>query len=73
MNLNHNIDDWAVFKDCTAKFTSSFLDVKIWAFTFVLTPIFTFTEKYLFADWEFLKWLTVFIMLDLVTGVAKSD
>ena len=72
MNLNHNIDDWAVFKDCTAKFTSSFLDVKIWAFTFVLTPIFTFTEKYLFADWEFLKWLTVFIMLDLVTGVAKA-
>jgi len=72
MNLNHNIDDWAVFKDCATKFIISFLDVKIWAFTFVITPLFAFTEKYLFADWEFLKWLTVFIMLDLVTGVAKA-
>ena len=72
MNLNHNIDDWAVFKDCATKFMTSFIDVKIWAFTFVITPLFAFTEKYLFADWEFLKWLTVFIMLDLVTGIAKA-
>jgi len=72
MNLNHNIDDWQVFKSCAIKFATSFTDIKIWVFTFVITPLFAFTEKYLFADWEFLKWLTVFIMLDLITGVAKA-
>lgn len=74
MNImkGHNIDDWSVFRDCAVKFASNFIDTKIWLFTFVLTPIFTFTQKYLFADWEFLKYLTVFMMLDLVTGIAKA-
>jgi len=72
MNLNHNVDDWGVFKDVAIKFASNFADVKIWTFTFIVTPLFTFTEKYLFADWEFLKWLVTFMMLDLVTGIAKA-
>lgn len=72
MKADHTIDDWGVFKDCAVKFGSNFIDTKIWLFTFVVTPIFTFTEKYLFADWEFLKYLTVFMMLDLVTGIAKA-
>jgi phage-related holin len=72
MKADHTIDDWGVFKDCAVKFASNFIDVKVWTFTFVITPLFAFTEKYLFADWEFLKWLTVFIMLDLVTGIAKA-
>ena len=72
MRYDHNIDDWGVFKDCLFKFASNFIDVKVWMFTFVVTPLFAFTEKYLFADWEFLKWLTVFVMLDLVTGIAKA-
>jgi phage-related holin len=72
MKAVHTIDDWGVFKDCAVKFASNFIDVKVWTFTFVITPLFAFTEKYLFADWEFLKWLTVFIMLDLVTGIAKA-
>jgi len=72
MKADHTIDDWGVFKDCAVKFGSNFIDTKIWLFTFVVTPVFTFTEKYLFADWEFLKYLTVFMMLDLVTGIAKA-
>jgi phage-related holin len=72
MKADHTVDDWGVFKDCAVKFGSNFIDTKIWLFTFVVTPIFTFTEKYLFADWEFLKYLTVFMMLDLVTGIAKA-
>ena len=72
MKHDHTIDDWGVFKDCLFKFASNFIDVKVWTFTFVVTPLFAFTEKYLFADWEFLKWLTVFIMLDLVTGISKA-
>jgi len=72
MNLDHNVDDWGVFKDVAIKFASNFADVKIWTFTFIVTPLFTFTEKYLFADWEFLKWLSIFMMLDLLTGVAKA-
>ena len=72
MNLDHNVDDWGVFKDVAIKFASNFADVKIWTFTFVVTPLFTFTEKYLFADWEFLKWLSIFMMLDLLTGIAKA-
>jgi len=72
MNLDHNVDDWGVFKDCAIKFALNFADVKIWTFTFIVTPLFTFTEKYLFADWEFLKWLSIFMMLDLLTGIAKA-
>ena len=70
--MDHTIDDWQVFKSCTIKFAASFTDIKIWVFTFVITPMFAFTEKYLFADWEFLKWLVTFMMVDLVTGIAKA-
>jgi phage-related holin len=72
MKADHTIDDWGVFKDCAVKFASNLIDVKVWTFTFVITPLFAFTEKYLFADWEFLKYLTVFMMLDLITGIAKA-
>ena len=72
MKADHTIDDWGVFKDCAVKFASNFIDIKVWTFTFVITPLFAFTEKYLFADWEFLKYLTVFMMLDLITGIAKA-
>ena len=72
MKADHTIDDWGVFKDVALKFSANFADLKIWAFTFVITPLFAFTEKYLFADWEFLKWLITFMMLDLVTGIAKA-
>ena len=70
--MEHNIDDWHVFKSCAIKFAANFTDIKIWVFTFIITPLFAFTEKYLFADWEFLKWLVTFMMLDLVTGIAKA-
>ena len=72
MKADHTIDDWGVFKDVALKFSANFTDVKIWTFTFVITPLFAFTEKYLFADWEFLKWLVTFMMLDLATGIAKA-
>lgn len=72
MKADHTIDDWGVFKDVALKFSANFIDIKVWTFTFVITPLFAFTEKYLFADWEFLKYLTVFMMLDLITGIAKA-
>jgi len=72
MKANHNIDDWDVFKECAVKFASNFSDIKIWTFTFIITPIVAFTEKYLFADWQFLKWLALFMILDLITGMAKA-
>ena len=72
MSLDHNIDDWGVFKDVALKFAANFADVKVWAFTFIVAPLFSFTEKYLFADWEFLKYLAVFMMLDLATGIVNA-
>ena len=72
MKVNHNIDDWGVFKDVALKFAANFADIKVWTFTFVVAPLFSFTEKYLFADWEFLKYLAVFMMLDLATGIANA-
>jgi hypothetical protein len=72
MKANHNIDDWDVFKDVALKFAANFADIKVWTFTFVVAPLFSFTEKYLFADWEFLKYLAVFMMLDLATGIANA-
>lgn len=72
MKHDHTIDDWGVFKDCLLKFGLNFADLKVWTFTFVFTPIVAFTEKYLFADWQFLKWLALFMILDLITGIAKA-
>ncbi len=72
MKPSHNIGDFVTFRDCAMKFLVSFIDIKIWLFTFVATPILTFTEKYLFADWQFLKWLALFMILDLITGIAKA-
>lgn len=69
---NHNSGDWAVFKSVFTKFSSNFAELKVWAFTFVATPLFQVTETYLFADWQFLKYLGVLIMLDTVTGVLKA-
>ena len=64
--------DGVMFRDCLMRFVAHFGDVKIWLFTFIATPIMTFTEKYLFADWQFLKWLMLFMLLDLITGVTKA-
>jgi len=72
MKTNHTVGDFVMFKECAIKFASNFADIKIWAFTFVFTPIVTFTEKYLFADWQFLKWLALFMILDLITGILKA-
>lgn len=37
-----------------------------------LSPIFMFIQKYIYNDWEFLKWLFLLIALDTFTGVWKS-
>lgn len=70
--MNHNITDWSVFKDVFEKFIANFSDAKVWCFTFVFTPIAAFIETYVFADWEFLKWLSLFMFLDMVTGIMKA-
>lgn len=35
------------------------------------TAMTAFVEKYLFSDFEFLTWLSIVVLLDLITGVAK--
>ena len=45
MKHDHTIDDWGVFKDCLFKFGLNFADLKVWTFTFVVTPLFAFTDK----------------------------
>jgi len=37
-----------------------------------LSPIFTFIQKYLYNDWEFLIWLLILVTIDTMTGVWKS-
>ncbi len=70
--MNHNSADWTVFKSVFSKFSANFLDFKIWLFTFSASPVFLVTEKYFFADWQFLKYLGVLVMLDTITGVMKA-
>ena len=61
-----------MFRDCFLKFVQHIQDVKVWIFTFIATPAISFTEKYLFADWQFLRWLVLFMMIDLITGIIKA-
>jgi toxin secretion/phage lysis holin len=38
----------------------------------IATPAIEFFGKYVFADWEFLIFLTIVVVLDTVTGVVKA-
>lgn len=35
------------------------------------SPIFALVEKYLWSDWEFIKFLAVIVLIDTVTGIIK--
>ena len=61
-----------MFKECATKFLLSFTNVKLWLFAGVLTPVSLFIEKYIFADWQFIKWLVLMMALDLITGIIKA-
>lgn len=38
----------------------------------LFTPIFTYIQKYLFNDWEFLNWIFILIILDTFTGTWRA-
>lgn len=37
----------------------------------VVSPVFAFFEKYIWADWDFIKFLAVIVLIDTVTGIVK--
>ena len=37
-----------------------------------ITPLAVYFEKYIFADYEFAKWLIILMGLDLITGITKA-
>jgi phage-related holin len=54
------------------KLIAHFSDVKLWLWTVCATTVVQFIEKYIYNDWEFLKFLMVLVSLDLVTGIIKA-
>jgi phage-related holin len=49
-----------------------FTDLKLWVLAGMFTPVWAFVNKYLWNDWEFLRWLSILLVLDLFSGVVKS-
>jgi len=54
------------------KLWSSFADIKLWAWTAIMTTGLSWVEQYVYRDWEFLKYLMVLMVLDLLTGVLNA-
>lgn len=54
------------------KLLTSFTDVKLWLWTVVGTTGVAFVEQYVYRDWEFLKYLMVLMVIDLLTGVVNA-
>lgn len=46
----------------------SFTDLKLWALATVITPIVYFIEKYVFSDWDFIPYLLMVMVLDIITA-----
>jgi hypothetical protein len=48
-------------------------NMKIWIAAALLqvSPINNFISKYIFSDYNFLKWLVIVMILDLITGITK--
>lgn len=54
------------------KLLAQFADVKLWIWTALTTTVLTWIEQYVYRDWEFLKFLLVLMVLDLLTGVLNA-
>lgn len=40
-------------------------------FSLAISPVLALIEKYLWSDWEFIKFLAVVVLLDTLTGIIK--
>lgn len=49
----------------------SFGDAKLWLITYRIAPIIMFVEKFIFNDWEFLKYLLMVMVLDIITALLR--
>lgn len=49
----------------------SFSDAKLWLITYMIAPIIMFVEKFIFNDWEFLKYLIIVMVLDIITALFR--
>lgn len=67
--MDWNLND---MKTAHVKLWAQFTDVKLWAWTFATTTFLQFVERYIYADWEFLKFLLVLMALDLFTGIIAA-
>lgn len=56
--------------DKATAITSEVLEKSKWAIIFL--PIMAFVERYIFSDWEFLKFLVVFIVIDTLLGFGYA-
>lgn len=49
----------------------SFSDAKLWLITYMIAPIIMFIEKYIFNDWQFLKYLIIVMILDIFSALCR--
>lgn len=56
----------------THKFLHRFIEIDIWGWMpYVAAPL-LFFQKYVYNDWNFLIFLGVLMLVDLITGILKS-
>ena len=51
---------------------SKFLDQKLISISLFMTPVWAAINKYIWSDWEFLRWLALLMTIDTITGIIKS-
>lgn len=67
-----NLFDLDAILFCHYKLVEKFMDVKLWLITALAAPAVHHINKYLFNDWQFIKWLLILMFLDLVTGLWRA-
>lgn len=62
-----------IFCDMKLTLFAALMNIKIWCAALLLqiNPISDFVGQYLFSDFQYLKWLVISMVLDLLTGIAK--
>lgn len=60
------------FLQQTQKFAHRFIEIDIWGWIPYTAVFLVFFQKYVYNDWNFLIFLGVLMLVDLITGILKS-
>lgn len=53
------------------RLAEAFTDAKMWLITSLIAPIIMFIEKYIFSDWNFIVYILIAMIFDILTALIK--